>query len=145
MKACHWCGARSDTRAPGFSPLSPDRCPECRAPWPGLGQPIGLHQESAAEILRGQLAAFDDPDTAADAAFVEITRRMGLVKCYHGKPSCQQDANHKGHHDDGSHRWSLRVNGSRSCRDCNVTEYDSQWGAGLFNDWPRGTSKPYGS
>lgn len=58
---------------------------------------------------------------------------------------CDFDANHTGHHSNGEHRWSLRVNGARSCRDCGESDYDSQWGAGLFSDWPRGHSKPYGA
>jgi hypothetical protein len=48
------------------------------------------------------------------------------------------------------HKFGLRCNGSAQCvghryLDCPVTDYDSQWGAGIFNDWPRGTSKPYGA
>jgi hypothetical protein len=72
------------------------------------------------------------------------------MKCYaHGSldaPRCQQDINHKGHHDDGSPRWSMKVNGARHCYDHPDTEYeyDSQWGAGLFNDWPKGHHKRYG-
>lgn len=43
-----------------------------------------------------------------------------------------------------THNWSMRVNGLRTCRDCGATDYDAQWGAGMFNDWPRGTTKVYG-
>lgn len=43
------------------------------------------------------------------------------------------------------HRWSMRVNGLRHCYDCPESEYDAQWGAGIFNDWPVGHSKPYGA
>lgn len=52
-------------------------------------------------------------------------------------------------HGDGPvvHEWGMRVNGSAKCRyvGCEATDYDSQWGAGLFSDWPRGHHKPYGS
>lgn len=60
---------------------------------------------------------------------------------------CTFDFNHSGHHSNGQPRWSLRVNGARHCYDHPDTEYeyDSQWGAGLFNDWPRGHHKPYGA
>ena len=64
------------------------------------------------------------------------------MKCYGRKditsPTCQQDINHKGHHDDGSHRWSMRVNGARRCYHCRVEEYDRQWGAPIFAGWPSG-------
>jgi hypothetical protein len=74
------------------------------------------------------------------------------MKCYardESKPiaeriSCQLGINHEGHHDHGGHRWSMRVNGARRCYACGVEDYDSQWGAGIFNDWPRGHHKPYG-
>jgi hypothetical protein len=73
------------------------------------------------------------------------------IKCYvrdESKPfseqaACQLDINHEGHHDHGGHRWSMRVNGLRHCYDCDVTDYDSQWGAGIFSDWPRGHHKPF--
>ena len=44
----------------------------------------------------------------------------------------------------GGHRWAMRGNGSRHCYDCPATDYDSQWGAGIFSDWPIGHHKPYG-
>jgi hypothetical protein len=28
---------------------------------------------------------------------------------------------------------------------CDYEVYDSQWGAGMFTDWPRGHHKPYGA
>jgi hypothetical protein len=28
---------------------------------------------------------------------------------------------------------------------CGFESYDSQWGAGMFTDWPRGHHKPYGA
>jgi hypothetical protein len=48
------------------------------------------------------------------------------------------------------HKLGMRVNGSAECvghrhLGCTYSEYDSQWGAGIFNDWPRGHHKPYGS
>lgn len=58
---------------------------------------------------------------------------------------CTLPWQHTGHHSNGEHRWSIRINGARHCYDCGVEDYDSQWGAGLFTDWPRGTSKPYGA
>ena len=59
--------------------------------------------------------------------------------------SCSLDFGHTGHHSHGGHKWSMRVNGSRYCYACDATDYDSQWGAGIFNDWPHGTTKPYGA
>lgn len=75
------------------------------------------------------------------------------MKCYatdYSKPfaerkPCQMDKDHTGHHDHGGHRWSMRVNGSRHCYDCGEYDYDSQWGAGIFTDWPVGHHKPYGA
>lgn len=74
------------------------------------------------------------------------------MKCYardEARPpaertSCQLDAGHSGHHDHGGHYWSMRVNGLRHCYACPATDYDSTWGAGIFNDWPRGHHKGYG-
>ena len=48
------------------------------------------------------------------------------------------------------HKLSVRVNGLAECvgrklLGCTYSDYDSGWGAGLFNDWPRGTHKPYGA
>ena len=47
------------------------------------------------------------------------------------------------------HHFGMRVNGSAQCvghryLGCTESDYDSQWGAGIFNDWPRGHHKPYG-
>jgi hypothetical protein len=74
------------------------------------------------------------------------------MKCYardDSKPweerkPCQLDANHKGHHDHGGHRWSLRVNGSRHCYDCDATDYDRHWGSGIFRDWPASGMEDHG-
>ena len=51
---------------------------------------------------------------------------------------------------DHIHKFGIRVNGMANCvgRDafgCDASDYDSKWGAGMFNDWPRGHSKPYGA
>jgi hypothetical protein len=48
------------------------------------------------------------------------------------------------------HNFGLRCNGMARCsgRDiygCDATDYDSQWGAGIFSDWPVGHHKPYGA
>lgn len=51
------------------------------------------------------------------------------------------------------HRLGIQVDGLKRCviRNsynhyvCGYEEYDSQWGAGLFNDWPVGHHKPYGA
>jgi hypothetical protein len=48
------------------------------------------------------------------------------------------------------HKYGVRVNGSAACvghryLGCTASDYDSQWGAGIFNDWPRGSHKPYGT
>lgn len=72
-RRCQWCGLRSDTWT------NPERCPDCRAPWPAIGQSLGLYQQqSAAMILQGQLDMGYAPEEAADRAFVEITSRLGL-------------------------------------------------------------------
>jgi hypothetical protein len=50
-----------------------------------------------------------------------------------------------------SHSYGIRINGLATCTfrcagvRCDATQYDSQWGAGLFNDWPRGHHKGYGA
>lgn len=48
---------------------------------------------------------------------------------------------------DHEHQLGIKVDGLQRCRieGCGYSEYDSQWGAGIFNDWPRGHHKPYGS
>lgn len=48
------------------------------------------------------------------------------------------------------HKFGMRVNGLAKCSGwrylgCEETQYDSQWGAGLFNDWAPGHHKPYGA
>jgi hypothetical protein len=49
-----------------------------------------------------------------------------------------------------SHRLGGKIDGLSKCvghryLGCTYEEYDSQWGAGIFNDWPRGHHKPYGA
>jgi hypothetical protein len=48
------------------------------------------------------------------------------------------------------HEYGMRVNGLAKCKGhrylgCRASEYDSQWGGGIFSDWPRGHHKPYGA
>ena len=48
------------------------------------------------------------------------------------------------------HQFGMRVDGLARCvgrkyLGCDAEDYDSQWGAGIFNDWPRGSHKPYGA
>ncbi len=48
------------------------------------------------------------------------------------------------------HKLGIKVDGLQRCvghryLGCEYEEYDSQWGAGLFTDWPRGHHKAYGS
>ena len=49
-----------------------------------------------------------------------------------------------------THNFGLKVDGLQTCSGreylgCTESKYDSQWGAGIFNDWPRGHHKPYGA
>lgn len=48
------------------------------------------------------------------------------------------------------HQLGIRVDGLAKCvgakvLGCTYEDYDSQWGAGIFNDWPMGHHKPYGA
>ena len=48
------------------------------------------------------------------------------------------------------HKLGMKVNGLAKCSGhrylgCTYEEYDSQWGAGIFSDWPSGHHKSYRS
>lgn len=52
--------------------------------------------------------------------------------------------------DEHQHAFGMKVDGLQRCKGwrylgCSAEVYDSQWGAGMFNDWPLGHSKPYGA
>lgn len=53
---------------------------------------------------------------------------------------------------EGEHRHKLgsRIDGLAKCKGakhlgCTFENYDSQWGAGIFNDWEAGHHKAYGA
>lgn len=48
------------------------------------------------------------------------------------------------------HKLGAKISGLQKCvghryLGCDYEKYDSQWGAGMFNDWPTGHHKPYGA